>query len=46
MVFVEQGKAMFIEEEMLVCGPDAVLLRTPYSGVFLGTERMFLVGSN
>jgi 2-desacetyl-2-hydroxyethyl bacteriochlorophyllide A dehydrogenase len=45
-MFVEKGRAAIIEEEMPVCGPDTVLLRTLYSGVSLGTERMFLVGGN
>jgi hypothetical protein len=45
-MFVEQGRAAIVEEEMPVCGSDTVLLRTLYSGVSLGTERMFLVGGN
>jgi 2-desacetyl-2-hydroxyethyl bacteriochlorophyllide A dehydrogenase len=45
-MFVERGRAAIIEEEMPACGPDTMLLRTLFSGVSLGTERMFLVGGN
>ncbi len=46
IMFVEKGKAEFIEEPMPTCAPDTVLLKTVYSGVTNGTERNVLLGGN
>jgi hypothetical protein len=46
VMFVEKGQAAIIEEEMPVCRPDTMLLWMLYSGMSLGTERMFPVGGN
>lgn len=46
IIFIEKGKAAFIEEEKPVCQKDTVLLKTIFSGVTNGTERNVLVGGN
>jgi len=46
IMFVEKGKAAFVEEPMPVCMPETVLLQTVYSGVTNGTERNVLLGGN
>ena len=46
VMFVEKGRAAFIEEPMPVCRLDTMLLQTLYSGVSNGTERSFLMGGN
>jgi 2-desacetyl-2-hydroxyethyl bacteriochlorophyllide A dehydrogenase len=46
IMFVEEGQAALIDEEMPECTEDTMLLRTLYSGLSNGTERNFLVGGN
>jgi len=46
IMFVKEGQAALIDEEMPVCTDDTMLLRTLYSGLSNGTERSFLVGGN
>lgn len=46
IMFVEQGRAAFVEEPAPVCAPDTVLLQTLYSGLTNGTERNVLMGGN
>jgi 2-desacetyl-2-hydroxyethyl bacteriochlorophyllide A dehydrogenase len=46
IMFVEEGQAALIDEEMPVCSDDTILVRTLYSGLSNGTERNFLVGGN
>lgn len=44
LMFVEKGKAEFVDEPMPMCAPDAMLLRTLYSGLANNTERNYLIG--
>ena len=44
LIFVEKGVAEISGGEMPVCGKDAMLLKTLYSGVTNGTERINLMG--
>jgi len=43
IMFVEKGRAEFVEESEPVCRADTMKLRTLYSGLSNGTERSFLM---
>lgn len=45
-MFVEKGRAAFVEEPAPVCAPDTVLLQTLYFGLTNGTERNILMDGN
>ena len=46
IMFVSKGKAEFIEEPMVACDTESMLLQTLYSGLSNGTERNVLLGGN